>query len=189
MHANRTSLGNSSRRPDLRAGLLAWLLLTTPCWSADPEYSDVQVKTVYIYNFASFVRWPESALAGDQPFLFCTSGHDEVVALLPQVIAGERLGKHPMQLRALRDDETSDHCHILYLADAPPPATASAGPVLRVSARPGFAAAGGHIELGVSGRRVRPIINRTTINASGLSVSAQLYRLATVIETPAEAER
>jgi hypothetical protein len=168
--------------------LLSLLVLCRPVTAADRSVAEAQVKAVYIYNFASFVRWPnDSSAHSSSPFLICAIGNDEVSSLLPGVLEGESVSRQPLHFRQLGGADNPSECKIIYFAEelAPPSLallTELAGqPVLTVSQDNGFARAGGHIELSLKQNRVHPIINRTAANASGLRVSSQLYRLSTVI--------
>ncbi|MCB1773419.1 MAG: YfiR family protein [Gammaproteobacteria bacterium] len=157
---------------------------------ADGTFSASAVKGVFLFNFASFVRWPDAAFANrNADLVYCTMGRDDVVAVLPGILAGETVDGHRLSLRAVDDPGQLAGCHVVYLADgadstlAPMLQRRGRHPVLTVSSTTGFATRGGHIELEVSDRRVRPRINAAAVADSGLSVSAQLYRLATVVDT------
>ena len=161
-------------------------------WSGTPgaaEVSEAAVKAVYIYNFVSFVEWPQKRDTATFPtFNICTLGNDEVITLIPGVIEGETLGRIPLQHIPLTTSDSLESCYILYLGtldDATLSQIRNAvdgRPLLTSSDQPGFAAAGGHIEFGLLRKRVHPIINRRSVEASRLQVSAQLYRLATIVD-------
>ena len=163
--------------------------------AAEPAV-ETEVKAVYVYNFASFVSWPEtSAGEAQQPFLICALGENQVTKLLTQVIEGEQVYGRPMQFRSIHNAADAVACQILFLASRDMTTTTQALravqtlPVLTVGEQAGFARDGGHIELSLRGNRIHPIINRHTVERSQLRISAKLYRLATVLEDQEPTER
>jgi hypothetical protein len=156
------------------------------------EYADeAKVKVVYVFNFASFVTWPNNR-GGQrgQPFRICALGSNRVSELLPQVINGEQVQGRAMEFGKISDISDAARCQILFLAtqDAQVVNTALDAlrnlPVLTVGEKVGFAKDGGHIELALNNNRVGIIINRRSVEQSGLRVSAKLYRLARIIDQP-----
>ena len=185
MIARLTSIG---KRPAQRFQvLLGSILMMLWCGSTVAvEISEAAIKAVYLYNFANFVKWPPKTTGA--AFNICTLGDDEVTALLPSVIDGEKLGSTKLQHKPLTLSDPLDSCHIVYLTTmddmsfAKVQETVSGYPILTVSDQAGFAIRGGHIEFGLLRKRVHLIINRRSVDISNLRVSAQLYRLATVID-------
>ncbi len=144
---------------------------------------------VYIFNFVSFVKWPQSSDGKEHAtFDICTLGQDEVTGLLKGVIDGGRLEDKPLRYKPLSSVENLSECQILYLTSVDDPTMElikyqiDGRPILTISDEAGFANRGGHIEFGLQRQRVHPIINRSAIDSSALAVSAQLYRLATIVE-------
>lgn len=184
--------GKPSGRYWLLPVLIALLTVSRPVIAADSGVPEAQIKAVYIYNFASFVRWPNNISSPpSEPFLICAVGNDEVSRLLPGVIKGESVGQKPLLFRQLGGADDPHDCRIIYFADyndARSKAMVSeltAQPVLTVSPSSGFARNGGHIELSLKAKRVHPVINRSAADSGGLRISAQLYRLSTVIDREA----
>lgn len=127
--------------------------------------------------------------AGRRTFKVCTLGEDEVTRLLPDLVVGETVGERTIEVQAERPDSLAQDCDLAYLAASQATAIRwdvfaqlRGEPTLLVSSVAGFASAGGHIEFTLRGKRIHPIINRSAADASGLRISAQLYRLATVID-------
>ena len=146
--------------------------------------TEAEVKAVYVYNFASFVSWPSPPEhTPGQPFRICALGENPVSQLLPKVIDGEKIHGRPLEFHKIADSDTPKDCQILFVASmdreriAAVLDSAQNQSILTVGEQNGFARSGGHIELGLSGSRIRLIINRQRIDQSGLRVSAKLYRL------------
>lgn len=145
------------------------------------------LKVAFLYNFAQFTRWPEGALAEDNPSLnLCTVGQDVLAADL-QLLGGKVIKGHLLVVHQVTAARIYGRCHLLYVAasehehygnlvnDNPGDA------LLTVSELPGFARAGGIIELYREEGRIRFIINLAAARMAGLEISSRLLRLATVI--------
>ena len=152
--------------------------------------TEAEVKAVYVYNFASFVSWPSSSEhTPGLPFRICALGENSVSQLLPKVIDGEKVNGRPMEFHKIADSDTPIDCQILFVASQDRERIAAVlnrvqnQPILTVGEQNGFARTGGHIELRLSGSRIRLIINRQRIDQSALRVSAKLYRLAHVLDS------
>jgi hypothetical protein len=176
----------------LSSVLLALLALRTPpaAAPASPAPADeYAVKAAFLYNFAKFVEWPESAFAGHpESHRFCVYGAD---LFAPAVL--QDLGKKAVQGRrvailhpALPQELAA--CQIVFLRrgdDARLPEVLSAVgglPVLLVGETEGFAQRGGMINFVVEQERVRFEINRRAARAAGLQISSKLLGLAKVVD-------
>ncbi len=152
-------------------------------------FADQEVIAVFLFNFAHFVTWPESAFAGpDSPLRYCVGGRTPVARLLTEVIRDERVGKRPLQMRQLDDLADLNQCHIVYLSGDDRDGHSAAielargRAMLTVGAVDDFAAAGGMITLISRGKRLRPMINKQALELAGLKVSSKLLRVAIVTE-------
>jgi hypothetical protein len=150
--------------------------------------SETEVRSVFLYNFANFVRWPETAArAAPKPFRYCVL--DESLApVLDRVLQGERVDGRPI---ALVPDVTPGDlpgCHVLYVGQSHLQSglgwelvhEGASAQVLTVSDLEGFETRGGMVALLRQGRRIRPSVNVDAIERGGLRVSAKLLSLATV---------
>lgn len=193
--ANDTNVsGSGERRTTLRARflilLLAAALLAIPAqlaWSAS-ETSEAEIKIAYLYNFARYVKWPESAFASDDaPILICVLGDDSFASEAKGIIGSRRVGEHGVQVVTRPAVEQTSNCHILYI-----PASASAQhsevisnlgsqSVFTVSESAGFARSGGVANFIREDRKIRFEINRKAASKAGLKVSARLLRVAKVV--------
>lgn len=109
-------------------------------------------------------------MAIDDPKLF------EVAA---ELLRGRKVGGRPLEVRRFRGGGGADPFHILYVGTVDASlAVPGERPVLTVGDRPGFAAAGGHIELLRRDDRLRFGINRDALRRSGLAISSQVLDLA-----------
>lgn len=150
------------------------------------------VKAAFIYNFAKFTRWPESALGEPgTPLSLCIAGTDELVPALEQ-LSGKTVKGHPVDLQALNSGlQVPRTCDILYVATSEQKRhielvkSIRSQPILTVSELPRFAHAGGIIEFTRESGRIRFIINLDAARAAGLEIHPNLLRLG--IKPPEQA--
>ncbi len=169
-------------------------LVTLPSFAA--SFSDHQIKSVFLFNFASFVRWPEAAFAAEtSPFVFCASNaHSPTIKTLRKVIEGESVGSHKLVLKVPFEPADLTSCHILFLEESDLPRyqdilpRLSTGSLLTVSDTANFVDSGGLIELVQHKAQIQPTINTSQLEQSKLSISSTLLRLANIYRTPETGE-
>lgn len=182
------------RRP-LRAILPAVTLLLSFAVSAGAlelpyRYPEQQVRAAFLLNFARFTVWPEAAFADAGAPLVLAIDDPELLAVAAELLQGRSATGRPVTVRRYRPGEAAFPPHLLYLANAEmPPAALRGLPVLTVGGHPGFTAAGGHVELLRSGRRLRFGINRAALRRSGVSIHAQVLNLAVFVREAEEEGR
>lgn len=174
------------------AGLHGWLWWPLPAQAQTASGREDAVKAAYIYNFAKFTEWPAAAGAAAS-LVACALGEDPLAHAL-SALTGKRIGERRLEVRQVRDPESAEGCHILYLARpeaehlAEVLAALDHRPVLTVGDTPGFAERGGMIGLVVLDRRVRFHINAAAVEGAGLNISSKLLKLAVTVHR-AEARR
>ena len=175
--------------------LIIGLSLVAPlCFAA--SFSDHQIKSVFLFNFASFVRWPEAAFAAETaPFVFCASNaQSPTIKTLRKVIEGESVGNHPLVLKVPFEPAELASCHILFIEEGDLAhyqgilPRLSSGTLLTVSDTANFVDSGGLIELVQHKAQIQPTINTSQLEQSKLSISSTLLRLANIYRTPETGE-
>jgi hypothetical protein len=154
-----------------------------------PSEREYLIKAAVLYNFAKFARWPSDAFDGpDAPLRLCILGADPFGDTLATI------EDKPVNGRRLKTERISDvndarRCHLLFVSAAAQAQleqlfkTIDGQPVLTVADMPGFARAGGILDLTIMDDRLRFDVNTTAAERAGLKLSAKLLRLAaTVIE-------
>ena len=175
------------------ARCLCMFLLSLPALmpvaaSAADGVSETEVRAVFLYNFASFVRWPDAVgKAAPQPFRYCVLD-DDLAPVLDKVLRGERIEGRALTL--VREVSGADlpECHVLYVGRARLERgqgwelvrQGGGAQVLTVSDLEGFEGRGGMVALVPKDRRIRPVINIDAVERAALRVSAKLLGLATV---------
>ena len=196
--ANILQLFTGKKWPDrLQCLCLVLALCATTANSLADNFTNHQIKAVFLFNFANFVHWPEEAFEEtSSPFVFCASKpNSPTVKTLHQVIRGESLKQHKLILKAPFNPEKITDCHILFLEkddiaryqnQLP---GLSAASVLTVSDTRRFVDKGGLIELAQNKNRIQPTINSSQLEQSKLKVSSTLLRLANIYRAPAKGLR
>lgn len=96
--------------------LLAAALVAPAIDAAAVTATDQQLKAVFVYRFSQFVDWPAAAFSADtEPFVIGVLGNDPFAALLEEVVRGEQVNKHPIQVRRFRNADALGLVHILYV--------------------------------------------------------------------------
>jgi len=158
------------------------------------EFSADEVKAVYLFNFTSFVSWPDDTFSEESaPFTYCSmNSKSAVVEPLAEILLGEKVGNRAVQYKTISSLSTLKNCQVLYIDQQKKVdvigilAAVADAPVLTVSDINGFAEQGGGIEFSAKAGRIKLLINILKIKESRLSVSSKLLRIAELINAPGE---
>ena len=178
------------RRRAFVLALLSPLFLLVPRAEAVPE-KEYQVKAAYLFNFAQFVKWPDSLFPDkDSPLVLGILGEDPFDSYLDEVVRGEKVDGHPIKVVRYRSIEQVKHCHILYIGASEERRTAELlkalgrKQVLTVGESDLFPRRGGMVSMVNRDGRIRLSVNLQAIQASELGVSSKLLQVAEIV--PAE---
>ena len=156
---------------------------------AEDRSLEYKVKAVYLYNFTKFVSWPEATLPGDTPALnICVLGKNPFGSLL-EPITHIKAQDRNITIEHIEDIHALEkkNCPILFISASEQDAVAEllqkTGQmhILTVSDIDGFARHGGIIGFVVKENKVRLEINLSAARQAGLTISAKLLEIATVI--------
>lgn len=169
-----------SRRTWARSAAL-WLALALPGWSTAQDLTEYSVKAVLYYRLAQFVYWPEDK-PPPTPMQLCVVGTNPFGNALAQVDQSSGSARFVLAPGEISNCQMifiprSESEHLKFWLER-----ASSQQLVTVSDIPGFARAGGMIELPLEGERVNIVINRRSAKKMGFGFNAQLLRLARVIE-------
>jgi len=172
--------------------LLALALAGTP-YSVDSHASERvdsrEVKAVFLVNFLSFAEWPSVKLgpAGGR-LTVAVLGDPSFAALVEHAAAGHIVSGRAIAVQAVDSPEHAASAHLLFIASSQArrlPAVLRAvadGTVLTVGDTDGFAQEGVAINLYTFDNRVRIEVNTTAAARAGVKLSANLMRLARIVE-------
>lgn len=166
------------------------LLFTTIESTEGVEFSEDQIKAVYLLNFAEFIRWPDKAFSEHpKKFCYCALHADtSVIRILKKVIANETVKGRKLTFKQINNSKDQKHCQVVFFQQSEKSQFVKLLPelkqnsVLTVSDDINFVKQGGMIAITKGRRRLYPTINLKNLEKSGLRVSAKLLRLAKVLE-------
>jgi hypothetical protein len=153
---------------------------------ATAALTEAQVKAGLLYNFATFVEWPDSANAGSRPFLMCVQGADDVAEAL-RSIEGQGVRGRKLEIRRVTEETDPRACNVLFMA-TPSAETAKVladmkeSQVLTVGEHEQFSRMGGVIRLFPERSRIRFEIDVARADRAGLKISSKLLGLARLVK-------
>ena len=148
---------------------------------------EYEVKAAFLYNFAKFVEWPDTAFASpDAALTFCIVGANPFDGALGRVINDRTAhGRHILVRET--SEPVAGGCHLVFVAASEDRTVAQlvhslqaaeGAAILTVGESEAFAAANGMITLVVEDGGVRFDIDTAAAERAGLRFSSQLLKLA-----------
>jgi hypothetical protein len=181
-----------------RRRVFAGLLLLTLTLAGTPNPVDGagadradsrEVKAVFLINFLSFADWPTTKLgAPSGKFIIAVLGDPSFAALVESAAGGRVVNGRTIAVLAIDMPEQAATAHLLFIAPSQArrlPAVLRAvadATVLTVGDTDGFARDGVAINLYTFDNRVRIEVNSTAAARAGVKLSANLMRLARIVE-------
>lgn len=162
--------------------------LPTAC-SQQPAVTEYHVKAAFLYNFGKFVEWPPHAFSSpDAPFRLCVAG-GEAFMRARESLSGKRIRGRELDVRQVEALADVAQCHMLFVSAAGEHSGAGAtlgefnrARTLTVGESSDFIFRGGIINLNRVDNRVRFEIDRLSGERAGFRFSAQLLKLATLVD-------
>ncbi len=160
------------------------VLLLAACPVLAQAISEPQLKAAYLINFAKLATWPN--LGPSDPITFCTTGDDELAAVMTAMIPGQRVNGHTLVVSQPRPESGWASCQLLFVGRAGSgvatrPLGATPDTLLTVSDEKGFASNGGMIEFFTEGARLRFAVNLGQVDKSRVVLSSHLLQLARIV--------
>ena len=153
--------------------------------SAEDEATlERRVKAAFVYKFAGYVEWPDSAFTSPAaPITIGVLGDDAMVGELTQVVAGRTIDSHPLTVRRLRQGESLTGLHVLFVGNSERARLAEARPVrsqplMVISEHDGALDQGSVINFLIVGGRVRFEVGLDNAERRGLKLSSRLLTVA-----------
>jgi hypothetical protein len=173
--------------------LLLLLSGTAPRARSREAFREYDVKAAFLYNLPQFIEWPDDAV--DPRFLtVCIVGHDPFGPVL-DFLAEKQAEGRPLRVRRLGSGATPVGCPVVFVSASEAGRTAPllrslyGAAVLTVGETDDFTRQGGIVRFFLGDERVHLEINVTAAQSAGLSISAKLLSLASVVRSPPPGER
>jgi hypothetical protein len=163
------------------AGLVAllWVLPTTA-----QDVTEPALRAAFIYNIATFTKWPVDALPPATPTVMCVLGDEPIAAALERSVKGRLNAGHPIKVSRVTVAGGLSGCHLAYMSHISPVQAAQviAGlreqPVLTLSDLEGFQDLGGMVRFNFDRGRIVFSVNVKAAKPARLDFSAKLLKLA-----------
>jgi hypothetical protein len=176
------------RRALLAVGLLAFLL-APPTRAGAPDSDPEAVKADMLYNFAKFVKWPDSCFHHTQgQLVFTILGEDALADALAGTLSTRSVNGHPVFVRMVRRAADTAGSQVVYIATSEASRTpevlrvVQGSPSLTVADTAGFVERGGMVDFSDVSDRVQFEVNQGRAERAGLKISAKLLALARVVD-------
>ena len=171
--------------------ILVGAVITLSAEAKEPLLHEYRVKVAFLYNFAKFIHWPESAFVDSEyPVFICILGKDPIMDAL-QSITGKTVRGRRIVISHIKNIRSIKKCHILFVTKSEKSrikhtiSKLKEKSVLTVSDMDDFVKAGGMIGMVRVENKIRFHINLVSAQDSGLTISSQLLKLAqSVIKQP-----
>jgi hypothetical protein len=173
---------------------MAAFLLGLALWMADPPSGhsqigrEYQLKAVFLFNFAQFTDWPESAFADkDSPFVIGILGTDPFGMALEATVRGEKAHGRAIVIQRYQRLEEIKNCHILFISQSEGGhldkviAAMKDKPVFTVSEIEGSVFRGVILRFVTENNKIRFRVNLEAAEQAHLTISSKLLRVAEVI--------
>jgi hypothetical protein len=151
-------------------------------------FAEPEVKAVFLFNFAQFVQWPDTAFPDPRSaFVIGILGNDPFGRILDDVIKGEVVQGRRFVVERFRRPEDIAICHILFVGEFAPEQyahifeTMEGRPILTVGDSDAFEARGGVIRFVTDRNRIRLRVNVDAAKAVSLTISSNVLRSADIV--------
>lgn len=158
-------------------------------WSAEPT-AEYQVKAVFVYKLATYIRWPGTPGETNRPFVIAIVGRDPFGGAIDTAVKGETIDGREIVVRRPAVSEDLTRCDVLFISGSERASVpkilsvVASAPVLTIADMDGFTESGGMITLKAVDRHIRFEINLRALDHAGLKAPAQLLSLAKVVGEP-----
>ncbi|MGH9542264.1 MAG: YfiR family protein [Terriglobales bacterium] len=164
-----------------------------------PTSSEYLIKAGFIYNFAKFIQWPESAFAQpNSPIVIGILGSDPFGSVMDRIVADKTIGGRGFVVRRLtwgKDSADLKNCAIVFVSSSEHKnlhdilLSLKGLPILTIGDTPDFAQKGGIIGFTVEDNRIRFEINVAAARLAQLVISSRLLTLAKIVSAAAAPAR
>lgn len=164
------------------------LALATAAVDRQAELPEYVLKAGFLFNFAKYVEWPESAFDGpEDPLVIAVVGKDPFGADLDRALRGKTVKGRPIRIARFNSASEIRKAHILFVPRTEIEHTdeivreVRAQPVLLVGEAPTFCREGGAINILVRDGQPKLEANPEAATRAKLTIDAKLLRAATVV--------
>jgi len=146
----------------------------------------MRFKAVFIYNFIDYVHWPETEF--EEPFKIGLLGQSPLEDPLREIAKKRSSEGREMQVEMYDTIENIKECHLIFITQEHKEnldslsAQLQGQNILTISDTPGLAKQGVSINFVLVKGKLKFEINRHALNKANLRASAQLLKLAILVD-------
>jgi hypothetical protein len=168
--------------------LLALLGLQSGLRAQGSLPSEYQLKAAFLYNFTSFVEWPETTFPSPSaPLVITVLGRDPFGATLDELVKDKSVNGHQIEVHRAVPGTVLDGSHLLYICTSErnhveaTVAQVGGKPILTVTDLDPDDSPGVAISMSVGdNNRVKLTVDTGAAERAGLRISSRLLRLANI---------
>jgi hypothetical protein len=152
------------------------------------RYRETRVEAAFLFNFAKFVTWPETAFDNKRSPLVLALLDPERYLAAKESLAGRQVAGHVLEVRQVAGIDEALDSHLLFIGAAEASrmdeflVAVADRPILTVSDIDGFAARGGMVELFKKERKIRFGVRLDAVRKAGLEISSEVLNLASFVQ-------
>ncbi len=172
----------------LSFGALGGLCPSPSAGAESSQELEYKLKAAFLFNFARFTQWPNSANNTATPFVFCVLGKDPFGVALSG-LQERSIGDKAIKLHYAENiPDGIDQCQVLFVSKSEIGSLqrilsfTKGKPIVTVSDIEGFAEANGMFEFINTEGKLSFIINNSIAQNSGIHISSSLLNLASKVE-------
>jgi hypothetical protein len=164
---------------------LLMLLLTAGICYGQTEAEESNLKAAFIYNFTRFVEWDPTSIA--EEFVIGVVGASSIDEPLEEISKTRTVNTKKIIIKHFEKIEDMDKCNILFIPKGVKIpiqeiiAKTENKNILLITEKQGYASKGASINFVIIENKLKFEANTAAINAAGLKVSAQLLKLAIIV--------
>jgi hypothetical protein len=167
---------------------MSWTLWTVvlataalPACAKPKAAEEYELKAAFLFNIAKFVEWPAGAFAdATSPIVVCIAGPDPFGTRIDRMLSGQSVNARTFRVARHEQASAAQGCHIVFTTETPTPSGNALS--LTVGDSKDFCTKGGMVGLRVEGERLVFETNLAALRRSGIKISAQLLKLARIVE-------
>jgi hypothetical protein len=164
---------------------LLMLFFTAVICYGQTEAEESNLKAAFIYNFTRFVEWEPSSVAND--FIIGIVGASSVDEPLEEISKTRTVNTKKIIIKHFEKPEDIDKCNILFIPKGVKIplqdflTKIETKDVLLITEKQGYASKGSSINFVLIDNKLKFEANQKAITSAGLKVSAQLLKLAIIV--------
>lgn len=154
-------------------------------WGASAQEhleTEAKIQSIFIYNFAKYIEWPNGYNQGD--FVIGVLGNGHINEYLEKMAAGKTKGDRKLAVRSFQNINELEACHVIFIPDYEASKVSKVAdmfqgkPVLLITSRPKIGEKGVGINFIMVDGKIKYELNSDELIKRGFKVAKQLETLA-----------